>query len=236
MNFLLALFLSLPFAAFLNTIKPPKKKRRVSRKSKPEEQEAAAPEDTVETLLAKADGYFDQAKLDSEWNNKATGSDTTWRQRITAGINHWLTLKEIQPPTSVTGHDELKKKFVFVRTHRAFKTGSAASIIYRTVYGNEAEFDKDTTSGGLLKQCAGTEPYDDFILPMVRFLVHYFNIEDPSGGDLLTTAGILDENYGNWRKNLLSRSETYGHKNCTCDFPRLSGNIPQTFHSQLLLA
>ena len=213
MDFSLFVFLALPILAVLATIHPPSKKRkRNQRKAKPGEKAHATANDTVLTLLNKAapDGYFTAANLDAEWNNRPDGSDTTWRQRIVDAVDHWILVKDLQPPTSLTKHEYLRKKFMFSRTHRSMKTGMLACIIYKCVYGPQAAFDRDTNSGGLLKASSGLDVYTNIILPLVKFICHYYNITDDKGGDLLTVDAVLDENYGNWRKNLIERSTAFG--------------------------
>jgi len=85
-----------------------------------------------------------------------------------------------------------------------------AIVVYRCVFGSHAYFDFDNSDGGLLKSCSSLTLYDEYIVPLVKFLCHFYNAVDHRGGVLLRDDDVLNVNIGNWFKNTFKRASDNG--------------------------
>jgi len=187
------------------------KKRRTHRRSSPNQAQAPTGVNGILALIDHASSPFETAVLDELWPNNRTGQNLTWRQRIEEAVEYWVdNVQNSRPSSRITAHDYLKKKNSFGRTEGAFKCGMLSTIVYICVYGSKATFSKDTNCGGLLKMLEGRTEYNQIILPLVTHIVRYYNCIGNKDEALLTIHEVLDENFGNWRKNMIRRSKDHG--------------------------
>ena len=209
LEFILCLPFFLVFMSMM-VVPPPSKRRRQGRSEAHQAIAAAGPAETDTELLDRAVEFFTQANLDAPWVNRRIGTDTTWRERIVEAIVHWKMMQQVQPPASITRCKYLKSKNAFSRTHKAVKKGMMAYIVFKCVFGTQAFFDFDNADGGLLKSCSSLAMYDSHIVPLVKFLCHFFNARDHRRGKLLSPDAVLNLNIGNWHKNVFKRSSENG--------------------------
>ena len=209
LDFLLCLPLFFAFVHMM-VVPPPSKRRRRGRSEQHQEVLAAGATETDTELLDRAGGFFTQANLDATWVNRAAGTDVTWRERILQAVTHWKMVQQVQPPLTITRNKFLKTKNAFGRTHAAVKRGMMAVIVFKCVFGTQSHFDFDNADGGLLSGCSSLALFDSHIVPLVKFLCHFFNAVDYRSGDLLSPDEVLNCNIGNWFKNLFKRSSENG--------------------------
>lgn len=211
------IFLLLMVVALAMMLQPHNKKRRVNRRQAPTQPARPAGVTGVLALINHEEGGFTAAHLEASWDNNLTGQNFTWRQRVQRAVLYWQDhVQNVRPSALISGHEYLRKKYAFYRTEAAFKRGMMSEIVYRCVFGSLAVFDRNTHSGGLLKSYEGSDVYKNIIVPLVTHICRFYNCQDYKGQDLLSVQAVLDENYGNWRKNLLLRSTAYGVYSNAC--------------------
>lgn len=180
---------------------PPRKRARRGRRVSPSNQQAA-PDAVVDDVLRAENSGFTVAHLDAGWDNAPDGAATTWAERICAGVDYWLSIKDVRPSDLITSHKVLRKKNAFSRTECAYKNGMAAIIIYKTAYGSQAVFDNETQDAFLNSlNVEGNVLFERYVLPMVNIFVDKFNTENHKGL-VLKKSDILNVIYGNWQKNM----------------------------------
>ena len=204
------LFFSPPVVVMM-MLSPTFKKRRVNRRNSPDQPQVPVGVHGILALIDHAQSPFATVVLDAIWPNNPPGQNSSWRQRIEEVVTYWRdNVQNVRPAAAILQHECLCSKNAFFRAEKAFKTGLMSQLVCICVFGANAVFSKNTKSGGLLKQFEGETFCDEVMVPLVTHLANYYNCVNKDGEDILTVQEVLDENFGNWRKNLIARVKSCG--------------------------
>jgi hypothetical protein len=198
--------------ASLMVIRPPRAKRarrgRANRHAGVNETDQVDNNiDPATVVLDPANG-FDQNFLNNAWPNAPAGQPTTWLERIVAGLNYWLNIKDVSPSDEITTNKSMQTHNAFSVTERAWKNGIASIVVMRVIYGRETRYLRHAgADGGMLYNLRGEGPiYDNVVVPLVNLLVNKFNTISHKGL-MLEYGKIMNMNFTHWHKSTLKRAQ-----------------------------